>query len=247
MIRQHLRKTTLKTPLRMLSQHAGLSTFVDESKVRINDQTRVYLTKMYPYYPREVVCCGGFLTVPELAWKINWHWELLRSMMNIALNMTVMNTPHRAQTEGLLRDLMMNPPRPMTGYIDRDKLGEPADESSMEQVLDRHRILCACKSSFRTILQHEPLRSRRLVFSPDSPLALRQYKDWWTHATNTVDSPLASKHGQEFAFDLGAVTPALNSLKLRIRIEDISLALGCRFRNDEGTHVHVEFPFGVQA
>jgi hypothetical protein len=174
MIPQTLQKTTLRNPLWMLNQHAGLGTFVDENE---------YANSCYP---REIVGCGGFLTFSEMTWTINWHWEMLYSMLNIALAMKVMNDWHTSQTEELIRDLLMNPPEPRSGYIDYDKFGEPADKSSLERVMDRYQILCRCKDGFRAVLHCEPLRSRRLVFLPDSPLALRQYKDWWTQAISAV-------------------------------------------------------------
>jgi len=245
MIKQHVHQKHLPRPPK-LNEHTSLKTFVDDTNVNVFPQNREYLEAMFPYFPRTVVCCGAYLTPAELAWKINWHWEVLLSMAKIALNAGRLKKADVPTVERLVAEVAAVAPSPAVGYLDSGKLGVPADPSPAERVTERHRVITIWKEKFRAILSRTDLRSRPLAFLKDSPRKLHEPKRWWSHAVNTVDAPETSNHGRFYAFDLGADDQDHNTLALRIRIERISVGLGAGFRNDEDTHVHVEFPQGVK-
>lgn len=243
---QHLKKTRLSKPPPRRSEHFSVHSFIAD-EVITTDKSKGMLIQMYPYYPKEVQCCSAFMTIPQLAWKINWHWEMLLTMMRVALGMSGLGKADAALTQGMVQELLDVSPRPSEGYIELDDPNNPADASTLEQVNHRHGVLMSCKSRFKSILARSALRSKKIVWPPGSPSRLQTiHKDWWQHSINVVDPPEESTHGKDYAFDLGFTDEMYNKLKARIEIEDISLALGCDFRNDETTHVHVEFPDGVQ-
>lgn len=243
---QNVKKTTLSTPPPRLCEHPTVDDFVSDKTV-MTGRSLGMLRQMYVYYPKTVMCVSNLLTKTMRVWKINWHWELLLSMLHIAGGMAK-SPANVAQVKRLVARLMEVAPRPPGGFILADDLCTPSDASSDNLMKHRHSVVMDCKQAFKPIVLHEHLATQPMTYARTTPAPIVNNKkaNWWELAVATIDPPGVSKHQFDYAFDLAPISKDVNTKETRIRIEDISLALGCTFRNDEGSHVHVEFAHGVR-
>lgn len=123
------------------------------------------------------------------------------------------------------KNLESNIPDPASGYRKSSTPGEPKDKSSHETILARHGIIKQAKKDFKAIIEAADIFKK----NKRDPKALML-------AYAPVAKPAQSKHSTGFALDICG-----NNAE----IKRIALSLGAVKPFDEGSHVHCEWPNGV--
>jgi len=181
-------------------------------------------------YPAGTQVIAGYLDDAGQFWKVNYHWEYLLSAIDHSLTLDI-SKQHRKCLSAIRTILLVNPPKPQTGYIDKgahkSRIGVPEDTSSVETVRSRWKHLKQSKKDF-----HAVVNAANLVgLSPKK-------KDFFFIAYAVLASPGTSKHHTGYALDIKGDNA---------KICAISRALGASFVLDEYSHVHVEFAKGIIA
>ncbi|MFT6158821.1 MAG: hypothetical protein ACJA00_001398 [Myxococcota bacterium] len=198
--------------------HQDRGTFVGAA-VEETGVTSEILGTIYRYFPLEDRVVGGFLDNSQQGWKVNFHWEYMRDMIDEAMG-------QGADAElQVVRDALDAVPPSGSGYRNDANAGDTADTSTTEQLLERWRTVNAQK------------RVLTPIFDRITPWTSSRYsdKDFYL-ATARIAEPGTSKHGTGKALDIRGD----NS-----RISTISSSLGATTTYDEASHVHVEFLSGV--
>src|SRR5262249_18297575 len=147
---------------------------------------RKLVAEILPYFPKSCHCIAGYLNDEDQFWKVNFHWELLVTMLHKAQALGI--RPNEVQT--LLKSMLSNPPKPNSGYKDSKVVGEPHDASSHDQITHRWRMMKTVKQAFRQILDSEDVAKKH---PPSTP---------WDLAAAPVAAPGTSKHGCGYALDI---------------------------------------------
>jgi hypothetical protein len=211
----------VNTPKR-LDEHTW-STFVRPAvKFKDEPNTRKLLEEIMPYFPKACVCIGGYLDDDDQFWKVNYHWELLTTMLRKAIALGV----RASEAQLLLKPMLENPPNPATGYTVSQSFSEPHDSSSCAQIRRRWSAMNKVKRAFAEIVKKEGLAAK---YPPS---------EFWTIAVAHIMPPARSKHGNGYAVDIWGHN-------LNKQIVEIATGLGATMTYDESSHVHVEFKQGV--
>ena len=194
-------------------------------KFKADPDTRKLIEAIMPCFPRPCKVIAGYLNDDDQFWKVNYHWELLSTMVGRALGLSV-SAASLTTLKSISIDLEGNKPDPAKGYMASKKPGEPHDRSTSETIVERWKLLKTSKAAFRKVLDSEEIPKKH----PPS--------ERWDLAAAPVAMPGTSKHGSGYALDIHGA--GKNKL-----ISEISRSLGASLVFDEKSHVHVEFKQGV--
>lgn len=208
----------------VLKQHTR-SSFVD-SKVIESDVTKRILDFVYAYYPKNCICISGYLNDNAQYWKVNFHWEYLLFHIDKFLQSNT-SEQNKGFARAVRQVLLSNPPNPDKGYRTDKNPGDTNDLSSIEKLIERHKLLLQCKKDFRTILLKAGVINLATEFS-GTPAS---HKPWWLSVAK-VAQPGKSKHGTGYAIDIKGDNQ---------EISRISKELGASLVFNESSHVNVEF------
>lgn len=200
------------------------STFVRKAVLEIPVTTKI-LDAIMPYFPKDCKVIAGYLSSDDQYWKINFHWEYLRDMLETALTKDL-SEKHAKCVKAIKAALVKNAPRPSRGYKKSQTVGKPVDASSKQLISARWKTVRQCKRDFKLVIDKAGL----LAKNPPS-------KQAWHLAVAPVAAPGTSKHGNGYAVDIAGD----NKL-----IKKIAKELGATLAFDEKSHVHVEFKNGVK-
>src|SRR5437762_10981661 len=92
-----------------LEEHTR-KTFVRPGVKEIKQTTEI-IDAVMPYFPLRCICIAGYLNDDDQFWKVNYHWELLLTMVDKALAGTLTD-PYRGWVDKIRATLMINPPKP---------------------------------------------------------------------------------------------------------------------------------------
>ena len=208
-----------------VNQHTWDSFVRPSVKFKHTPSTRALIEQIMPYFPKRCHCIAGYLDDEDQFWKINYHWELLVSMLKKAL-VVHLSAESTKEVQHLLETMTTNPPRPAKGYKDSKVVGEPHDASSHELITKRWQMLKSVKEAFRKVIDAEGMVKK---YPPSTP---------WDLSVAPVAKPGTSKHGCGYALDI-------EGHGLNDEIKAIAKSLGATLAFDEKSHVHVEFKQGV--
>jgi hypothetical protein len=192
-------------------------------KFKADPDTRKLIEAVMPCFPRPCKVIAGYLNDDDQFWKVNYHWELLSTMVGRALSLSV-SAASLTTLKSISIDLEGNKPDPAKGYMASKKPGEPHDRSTSETIVERWKLLKTSKAAFRKVLDSEEIPKKH----PPS--------ERWDLAAAPVAMPGTSKHGSGYALDIHGA--GKNKL-----ISEISRSLGASLVFDEKSHV----PCRVQA
>jgi hypothetical protein len=190
--------------------------------------TTAIIDAIMPYFPKDCILIAGYLDDGDQYWKVNFHWDLLVSMIDKSLTKG-MSEAHQKAAKAVRQVLLTNPPNPTTGYKDSATVGLPVDSSDRATIKKRWATIKQSKKDFKVVVEKAGL----LENPPPAAEA-------WHLAVAPLAAPGTSKHGSGYAVDIG--TSAGGNAKIR----EISSLLGASLVFDEQSHVHVEFAKGVK-
>src|ERR1700745_3024696 len=95
--------------LRGLNAHTW-DTFVS-SGVNVTPATRKLIETIMPFYPGACHCITGFEDEDGQYWKVNYHWDLIDTLLDKALALDL-KAPFPAQLLALKQQLQTNAPIP---------------------------------------------------------------------------------------------------------------------------------------
>jgi peptidoglycan hydrolase-like protein with peptidoglycan-binding domain len=166
---------------------------------------------------------GGYLSDSDQFWKVNYHWELLLTMVKHSLTLPIEDSDKK-ELQNIQSSLLSVAPDPSTGYTS-SPIGKPEDRSSAEDAVQRHQVMQGNKQAFAKLTARADLKSK----SNKSPTT-------FDLAAAPVAPPGKSKHGSGYALDIGGDNSA---------IKNVCQGAGATLVFDEKSHVHVEFKNGV--
>lgn len=166
---------------------------------------------------------GGYLSDSDQFWKVNYHWELLLTMVQHSQTLPIEDS-YKKELQNIQSSLLGVSPDPSSGYT-TSPLGKPEDRSSAEDCVKRHQVMVGQKQAFGKITAAADLKSR----SNKSPTT-------FDLAAAPVASPGKSKHGSGYALDIGGDNSG---------IKNVCQGAGATLVFDEKSHVHAEFANGV--
>jgi hypothetical protein len=215
--------TTQRRPV-IEAPHTSVTTFVSQ-KVKHNDMSRQLTASICKYFPRSAIVISAYLTLSDLYWKINFHWDVTRQAVCYLLTLDPKSKANPALLK--IRALLDScSPIPNSGYYQggKEAIGLPVDRSPRTQITDRPRVVQKAKGQLASLLQGgsiptRSIRKRGLVNLGIAPVA----------------SPAASTHDTGWALDI----QGRNS-----EIHRIALMLGASYTKDELNHVHCEWAQG---
>lgn len=217
--------------------HTDYAKFVDP-KVIVIPITEKIIKDIMPFFPLRAKVISGYLSEEQLYWKINYHWDLLRYVADTcrglgdgvasgpdAAKAKLLDKKHVDSLKAIVAKLDANKPNPATGYRTSSKPGEPKDTSSNEVILERHKVVTACKKDFKAVvnasniytLSKFPEKTIQLAFAP-------------------VASPKKGKHKTGYAIDISG-----NNADIKL----VAASIGASLIFDELSHVHCEWEKGV--
>jgi hypothetical protein len=205
--------------------HTSAKEFVDP-KVKTIPVTEDIIAKIMPFFPKSAKVISGYLSEDDLYWKVNYHWEVLLEAMEHCAGLDL-EKMHKDSLERFKKDLRSNSPDPSTGYRKSPTPGIPKDTSSHQKILERHTVVTRAKKDFKALVEAADVFKK----TKRDPKALLL-------AYAPVAKPAQGKHSTGYALD---IMIAGNNLEVR----RIAALLGAVKPFDEGSHVHCEWPNGV--
>lgn len=202
---------------------AARSEFVDPRVKETSVTTRI-LDALAPRFAGvRAKVISAYLSDTDLFWKVNYHWDYLRDMLE---HVQTLPLPRAVlDRAGEIRStLIAVSPRPASGYL-TSPVGRPADSSSMQEMTQRHTVVSQAKRDFKALIASSEIRSTS-----------RRTPKSFDYAVAPVAHPGSSKHGTGYALDIEGDNSA---------IRDICKAAGATLVFDEKSHVHVEFRNGA--
>jgi hypothetical protein len=195
--------------------HQDRGTFV-APPVEETSTTSGLINQLYPYFPERDIVVGGFLDNSQQAWKVNFHWEYMRDMIDEAMGLGADD-----ELTAVKSALDAVPPSG-TGYRGDARAGDTPDTSTPEQIKTRWSTVNAQKKVL------DPIFTRVAPWANGSRYSEKDFR----LATARVAEPGTSNHGTGKALDIRGDNA---------EISRISAALGASDVYDEASHVHVEF------
>ena len=200
--------------------HTSRNSFVGSS-VKENSIAQMVINKIYPYFPKNCKVISAWLSTSDLYWKVNYHWDALRTWLEYAKDNDLMSDEEKKKLGAMYKTLMSNAPS-KTGHYKIDKLGEPEDTSPESKTVSRCQILNAVKRELKSYMAKQGFTSRKLKFM-----------DLLKYSVEPVSPPAKSNHSTGWALDIAG--PDLNEV---IRIATM---LGASKIIKEYPHCHCEF------
>lgn len=204
--------------------HTSYKEFVDPKVITI-PVTEDIIKAVMPFFPKSAKVISGYLSVDQLYWKVNYHWELLGWAIDRLLATKRSDEVVNLKLKAIKTALNSNTPTPNTGYRTSSKPGYPKDELSDETILLRHAIVAKAKADLKALVGSAKLDKD---WKLDSKALMLAYAP--------VASPKNGKHRFGWALDIKG-----NNAE----IKRIAASLGAIKPFDEGSHVHCEWPNGV--
>jgi hypothetical protein len=205
------------------ARHTSIKAFVDP-KVQTIPVTDDIIKKIYTYFPQSAKVISGYLSEEQLYWKVNYHWELLLEALDHCSGLDI-DKKHKDALAAIKATLNTNVPNPASGYRKSPLPGEPKDKSSHEVILQRHALVRQGKIDFKAVVDAADIFKN----SKRDPKALML-------AYAPVARPAQGKHSTGYALDIEG-----NNADIKV----IAKSLGAVKPFDEGSHVHCEWPNGV--
>jgi hypothetical protein len=202
--------------------HTSRSSFVG-SKVRLDSMSTSIIDKIYPYFPKKYTVISAYLSEGQCYWKINWHWDLMRTWLEYAKDHKLMSAQEQVELNDMHKKLMSNKPSKL-GHYKIDTIGEPDDDSPLSKIVQRHAILKGIKKELMAYSEKQGFTSRKL-----------QNMEQLKMAVQPVALPTESNHPKGWAIDIaGNVSD----------IAKIAKSLGATLAFQEHPHCHCEWRGG---
>jgi hypothetical protein len=198
--------------------------FVDPRVKEIAITTKIIDYIMPHFEGVDATVISGYLNDSDLFWKVNYHWEYLKWMIEHSQTLDI-SVKHKDNLRAINSALLSNKPDPDTGYRTSGKVGVPTDKSSMDKMDKRYKIVRQSKRDFKKVIIAAELKKKSSRSAKSFDLAAAP-----------VAHPGTSRHSTGYALDIGGN----NS-----QIVSICKKLGATLTFDEQSHVHVEFKNGV--
>lgn len=196
-----------------------------DPRVKENAATTRILEALLPFMEgTELRIVSGWLSAADLAWKVNYHWELLLWLVERSLALPI-DQRVKGKLGTIRMALLAHAPDPPGGYRTSGVVGQPVDVLNARAADERYRVLSAQKRSFAGMLDTTDLIARS--GEPEAMFRL---------AAATVARPSASKHATGYAIDIEGPTDAVAAM---------CEPLGATVVYDERSHTHVEFARGI--
>lgn len=195
------------------------------NKVKTIPLTEKIINYIFPHFKdTSNTVISGYLSEADLYWKVNWHWELLLSMVEHSLTLP-MDEKHRKNLQSILTALLSVKPNPSSGYLRKNTIGIPIDKSTSKEFDKRYKVLKQSKLNFKNIVIAASLQKKQKKRLKDFQLSYQPvaHPGWGNHKTG-------------YALDISGN----NS-----QIKAICKSLGATMTFDEKNHVHVEFKGGI--
>lgn len=205
-----------------ITYHTSLAAFVDP-RVKTIAVTDEILAAVMPFFPTSCTVISGYLNEEDLYWKVNYHWDCLLEAIEHALTLSIPQT-NKDALAAVQKSLWTNPPDPARGYR-KSGIGKPKDLSTHAEILKRHGILRQAKKDFKQIYDAADLLTNS-----------KRTKKTWGLAYAPVAAPGVGKHATGYCLDISG-----NETTVR----RIALSLGATLALKEVSHVHCEWPNGV--
>ena len=198
--------------------------------VKEQANTTEIIDAIMPNFPLPCRVIGGWLSDEDLYWKVNYHWDLLvtRLEMFSALKTTTADGVIGAQS--ILKNLWTVPPNPPRGYTKDKSPGDTKDQTGHARTIERHRVLKMAKTEAKLLFVWGGVLSTKLEKDPP-----KAEKPWWLSVAPVAD-PRSGKHATGYALDI----EGSNETTTRI-----ARMLGATVVFNEASHVHCEFKNGA--
>jgi peptidoglycan hydrolase-like protein with peptidoglycan-binding domain len=204
--------------------HTSRASFVD-SRVKENAVATKIIDQIYRFFPKNYKVISAYLSTSDLYWKVNYHWDALRTWLEYAKDRPEMSAEERQQLNEFYRTLMSNAPS-RQGHYKIDKIGEPEDSSPPTKIEQRCKTLQKMKLELKRYAQSQGFNSRNL-----------RHKEVLRYALNPLALPKKSNHVHGWALDIAGGTAGA---------AEIATKLGATLAYPEETHCHCEFAGGVK-
>lgn len=205
-----------------VAMHTSMAEFVDP-KVKTIPSTDAILKAILPFFPKTARVISGWLSMDDLYWKINFHWDYLLETIEHCETLALDEQPLRRLVT-IRKSLLGSAPNPARGYR-QSPIGLPKDQSSHESILERHGVVRRAKADFAALLKTSTIhelspRDRKRIALAYAPVA----------------RPAQGKHSTGYALDIKGDN---------LEIKRIARSLGASLVFDEVSHVHCEWKNGV--
>lgn len=221
-------RPTTRTILVPFNKHSR-STWV-RTGVKETSTTAAIIDAIMPYFPLTCQVISGWLDSEDLYWKVNYHWDLLVSRLEIFRDREETTPEGVVGAESILKNLWTVPPNPPRGYVKDKNPNDTKDQTGHARTIDRHAVLSMAKREAKLLFVWGGIISSKLEKDPP-----KSEKLWWL-AVAPVANPTRGKHATGYALDISGH----NTETTRI-----AKALGASLVFNEASHVHVEFKHGV--
>lgn len=207
-----------------VAMHTSMADFVDP-KVKTIPLTDEILKAIVPFFPKSAKVISGWLSMEDLYWKINFHWDYLLETIEHCEELALDEKDLR-RLAAIRKSLLGQPPDPPRGYR-KAPVGHPKDQSSHETILRRHGVVRQAKIDFGAVVRHSKIhelspRDKKRIALAYAPVA----------------RPAQGKHSSGYALDIKGDN---------LEIKRIAKSLGASLVFDEVNHVHCEWKNGVDA
>ena len=204
--------------------HANRNSFV-RAGVKENEITTRIINQIYKYFPKKSLVISGYLTPSDLYWKVNYHWDAMRTWLEYAKDNDQMDEEEQETLEDIYKRLMSNQPSKL-GHYKVDKIGEPEDSSSESKIEERCMLIIKLKAELADYSKEHKFADKKMQLQP-----LLKY------SLNPIALPSKGNHVHGWALDIDG---DLNE------VADIAEKLGATRAFKEYTHCHCEFKKGVR-
>jgi hypothetical protein len=205
--------------------HQSRSTFIRSSDVKELSNTTQIINQIFPYFPRKFQVISGYLSPGDLYWKVNYHWDAMRTWLEYAKDDDQMSEDEQKKLNDIYKVLMSNPPSKL-GHYKVNKIGEPTDSSSQSKIEDRCVMLQKLKAELTAYAQKQDFFNKNM-----------RQKEVLKYSLNPLALPKQSNHVYGWALDIAGDIPA---------VATIAKSLGASLAFKEFTHCHCEFRNGVR-
>jgi len=218
------RKQNSGEPVIPPNGHTSRNSFV-ESAVQENSEASAIINKIYPYFPKSCTVISAWLSPGDLYWKVNYHWDALRTWLEYAKDHKLMSADEQETLNDMYKRLMSNAPS-KTGHYKINKIGQPPDTSNESKFTARWQILKSVKTELKAYMAQQGFTRRNL-----------QYMDLLKYAVEPVALPAKSNHSTGWALDIKGNLA---------EVQRIAKSLGASYVLKEHPHCHCEFKNGVK-
>ena len=198
--------------------------------VKEQPNTTQIIDGIMPYFPLTCQVISGWLSDEDLYWKVNYHWDLLVSRLELFSTLKTTTADGVIGAQSILKNLWTVPPNPPRGYTKDKNPGDTKDQTGHARTIERHAILKPAKTEAKLLFAWGGVLTTKLEKDPP-----KAEKPWWLSVA-PVANPTSGKHATGYALDIAGS----NETTTRI-----ARMLGATLVFNEASHVHCEFKKGV--